>query len=29
VTLPPGSKVACVLSGGNVDLTQLKGLKWN
>jgi threonine dehydratase len=29
VTLPPGSKVVCVLSGGNVDLTQLKGLKWN
>jgi threonine dehydratase len=29
VKLPPGSKVACVLSGGNVDLTQLKGLKWN
>jgi threonine dehydratase len=29
VTLPPGSKVACVLSGGNVDLTQLKGMKWN
>jgi threonine dehydratase len=29
VKLPPGSKVACVLSGGNVDLTQLKGLRWN
>jgi threonine dehydratase len=29
VKLPPGSKVACVLSGGNVDLSQLKGLKWN
>jgi threonine dehydratase len=29
VKLPPGSKVACVLSGGNVDLTQLRGLKWN
>jgi threonine dehydratase len=29
VQLPPGSKVVCVLSGGNVDLTQLKGLKWN
>jgi threonine dehydratase len=29
VKLPPGSKVVCVLSGGNVDLTQLKGLKWN
>jgi threonine dehydratase len=24
-----GSKVACVLSGGNVNLEQLKGLKWN
>jgi threonine dehydratase len=29
VKLPPGSKVACVLSGGNVDLAQLRGLKWN
>jgi threonine dehydratase len=29
VKLPPGSKVACVLSGGNVDLSQLKGLRWN
>jgi threonine dehydratase len=26
---PPGSKVVCVLSGGNVNLQQLKGLKWN
>lgn len=25
----PGTKVACVLSGGNVDLRQLEGLKWN
>ncbi|HKR96569.1 MAG TPA: pyridoxal-phosphate dependent enzyme, partial [Candidatus Angelobacter sp.] len=24
-----GSRVACVLSGGNVNLDQLKGLKWN
>jgi threonine dehydratase len=24
-----GSKVACVLSGGNVNLEQLRGLKWN
>jgi threonine dehydratase len=24
-----GSKVACVLSGGNVNLDQLKGLRWN
>jgi threonine dehydratase len=29
VKLPPGSKVVCVLSGGNVDLSQLKGLRWN
>ena len=25
----PGTKVACVLSGGNVNLEQLKGLCWN
>jgi threonine dehydratase len=24
-----GSRVACVLSGGNVNLDQLKGLRWN
>ena len=24
-----GSKIACVLSGGNVNLDQLKGLRWN
>ena len=24
-----GTKVACVLSGGNVNLEQLKGLRWN
>ena len=29
VKAPPGSKVAAVLSGGNVNLDQLKGLKWN
>lgn len=29
VTLPPGSKVAAVLSGGNINLDQLRGLKWN
>ncbi|HUF48927.1 MAG TPA: threonine/serine dehydratase [Vicinamibacterales bacterium] len=29
VTLPPGSKVVCVLSGGNVNLEPLKGLAWN
>jgi threonine dehydratase len=26
---PPGSRVAVVLSGGNVNLDQLRGLKWN
>jgi threonine dehydratase len=29
VPAPPGSKVACVLSGGNVNLDQIRGLKWN
>jgi len=29
VDLPSGSKVACVLSGGNVNLDQLRGLRWN
>ncbi|HLJ91336.1 MAG TPA: threonine/serine dehydratase [Candidatus Angelobacter sp.] len=29
VKAPAGSKVACVLSGGNVNLDQLKNLKWN
>jgi len=29
VKLPPGSKVAVVLSGGNLNLDQLRGLKWN
>lgn len=29
VTAPAGSKVACVLTGGNIDLDQLKGLRWN
>lgn len=29
VKAPAGSKVACVLSGGNVNLDQLRGLKWN
>jgi threonine dehydratase len=29
VKLRPGSKVVCVLSGGNVDLSQLKGRRWN
>jgi threonine dehydratase len=29
IKAPPGARVACVLSGGNVNLEQLKGLKWN
>jgi len=29
IKAPRGSKVVCVLSGGNVNLQQLKGLKWN
>jgi len=29
VKLPPGSRVAVVLSGGNVNLDQLRTLKWN
>ncbi|HEY4100661.1 MAG TPA: threonine ammonia-lyase [Gemmatimonadales bacterium] len=29
VKLPRGSKVAVVLSGGNVSLDQLRGLRWN
>jgi threonine dehydratase len=29
VELPAGSRVAVVLSGGNVNLDQLRGLKWN
>jgi threonine dehydratase len=29
VDLPPGARVACVLSGGNVNLDPLKGLSWN
>lgn len=29
VPAPAGTKVVCVLSGGNVDLDRLKGLKWN
>jgi threonine dehydratase len=29
IDAPPGTKVACVLSGGNVDLSQLHGLSWN
>jgi threonine dehydratase len=29
VKLPAGSRVAAVLSGGNVNLQQLRGLRWN
>ena len=29
IQAPRGTKVACVLSGGNVNLEQLKGLGWN
>src|SRR5579871_1645514 len=29
IKAPKGSKVVAVLSGGNVNLDQLKGLKWN
>ena len=29
IKAPAGSKVVCVLSGGNINLQQLKGLKWN
>ena len=29
IKAPNGSKVVCVLSGGNVNLDQLRGLRWN
>ncbi len=29
VDLPPGARVAAVLSGGNVNLDQLRSLRWN
>ena len=29
VKAPPGARVVCVLSGGNVDLDQLRGRRWN
>jgi threonine dehydratase len=29
VEAPSGTKVVCVLSGGNLDLSQLRGLRWN
>ena len=29
IKTPPGTKIACVLSGGNVNLEQLRGMRWN
>jgi threonine dehydratase len=29
LAVPPGTKTACVLSGGNLDLAQLESLRWN
>ena len=29
IKAPPGARVVAVLSGGNVNLDQLRGLKWN
>jgi threonine dehydratase len=29
VKLPKGSRVVCVLSGGNLNLDQIRGMKWN
>ncbi len=29
VKMPPGSRVVAVLSGGNLNLDQLRGLRWN
>ena len=29
VEADPGSTVVCVLSGGNINLDQLRGLSWN
>jgi threonine dehydratase len=29
VKAPPKTRVVCILSGGNVNLEQLKGLRWN
>ena len=29
VDATPGTKVVCVLSGGNLDVSQLRGLRWN
>ena len=29
VDAPKGARVACVLSGGNVNLDQIRGMRWN
>ena len=29
INAPAGSKIVCVLSGGNVNLDQIKGMRWN
>ena len=29
IDAPPGTKVVCVLSGGNLDVEQIRGLRWN
>jgi threonine dehydratase len=29
IRVPAGAKVVCVLSGGNVNLDQIRGLRWN
>ncbi len=29
IDLPPGTRVACVLSGGNLNLDPLRGMAWN
>jgi threonine dehydratase len=29
IKAPKGARVVCVLSGGNVNLDQLRGLSWN
>jgi threonine dehydratase len=29
IKMPAGSRVVAVLSGGNLNLDQLRGLRWN
>ena len=29
ISTPSGAKVGCILSGGNLDLTELQTLSWN